>query len=100
MFRIEFEPNQETSKTTKRSLVVLDKVYEDFYTFQIDLDRRVIRVNIKPNTKNGFRSWDEMMECLKEGWDVYKITYKLIYPNGSLIEIDIPEGYTVRVTLQ
>ena len=41
-----------------------------------------------------------MMQYLKEGWDVYKLSYRLVYPNGSLVEIDIPEGYTVRVVLK
>ena len=100
MFRLFFEPTKETRGTDHRDKMVLDKVFEDFNDFNIDLDRRVLRVSIKPNTKNGYYKWDEMMQYLKEGWDVYKLSYRLVYPNGSLVEIDIPEGYTVRVVLK
>jgi hypothetical protein len=97
MFRLFFEPIE---KNEERELMVLDKVYEDFNDFQIDLNRRVVRVNLKPNINNGIRTWEEMMSCLKEGWDIYKLTYRQVYPNGSLIEIDIPVGYNVRVILK
>ena len=95
MFRLFFEPIEKNGE-----LMVLDMVYEDFNDFQIDTNRRVVCVNLRPNINNGIRTWEKMMTCLKEGWDIYKLTYRLVYPNGSLIEIDIPVGYNVRVILK
>lgn len=97
MFRLFFEPIE---KNGARELMVLDMVYEDFNDFQIDPNRRVVRVSLKPNINNGIRTWEEMMTSLKEGWDIYKLTYRQVYPNGSLIEIDIPIGYNVRIILK
>ena len=97
MFRLMFTP---TDKTNKRDLCVLDQVYEKFNIFKIDPDKRIVHVGMDPNIEHGYRSYDEMEELLKEGWDIYKLEYKFIEGYHGVVEIKIPEGYEVTVVLK
>lgn len=108
MFRLVFTPKDNSNKKKfltfkkaqrKHEIHVLDKCFEDFNIFKIDVDHRKVIVDIHPNYERGFRNYDEMWTLLKEGWDVYKLKYT-IHPNSRRVEFDIPKGYEVTVVLK
>ena len=95
MFRLMFK-NKADKKS--REIPVLDKVFSDFNMFTIDPVNKKLRVSLDPNVKNGHYSYDEMLACEKEGWDVYKLSYTI--DNNGNLEMDIPDGYEVLVILK
>jgi len=99
MFRIMLAPK---ATPGKGELPVFDKVYEDFNIFKIDIDNRILRVGLRVNDRqpNYCFHWEDMVECLKEGWDVYGIEYEFDGGNSSMVTIHIPEGYDVVVVLK
>lgn len=99
MFRIMLAPK---ATPGKGELPVFDKVYEDFSIFKIDVDNRILRVGLRVNDRqiNGRFRWEDMVECLKEGWDIHGIEYEFDGGNSSMVTIHIPEGYDVSVVLK
>lgn len=99
MFRIMLAPK---ATPGKGELPVFDKVYEDFNIFKIDVDNRVLRVGLRVNDRqmNGRFHWKDMVECLKEGWDIYGIKYEFEGGHSSIVTIHIPDGYDVIVVLK
>jgi hypothetical protein len=99
MFRIMLAPK---ATPGKGELPVFDKVYEDFNIFKIDVDNRILRVGLSVNEKQRYGDfhWDDMVECLKEEWDVYGIKYEFDGGNSSMVTVHIPEGYDVIVVLK
>ena len=95
MFRLMFAPKTTPSKG---EIVILSKVFSDFNMFHIDLDNKKLRVSLDPNYKNGHTSYEDMLTCEKEGWDVKHLKYT-IDQYGNL-EMDVPEGYEVLVILK
>lgn len=99
MFRLMLAPK---ATPGKGELLVFDKVYEDFNIFKIDIERRILRVGLRVNEKQmyGDFNWHTMVECLKEGWDIYGIEYEFDGGDSSMVTIHIPEGYDVLVVLK
>ena len=98
MFRLMFAPKATPGKF---EIPVLDKVFEDFNIFKIDMNKRIVRVGLSVNpNQGGCLSWDEMVKCLTEGWDVYKVKYEFDGENGSMVSIHIPDGHEVIVVLK
>ena len=99
MFRIMLAPK---ATPGKGELPVFDKVYEDFNIFTIDVERKVLRVGLRVNDRqmNGRFHWGDMVECLKESWDVWGIKYEFDGGNSSMVTVHIPDEYDVLVVLK
>lgn len=99
MFRLMFAPK---ATPGKGELPVLDKVYEDFNIFTIDVDNRILRVGLSINEKQRYSvfNWHTLVEFLKEGWDACGIKYEFDGGSSSMVTIHIPDGYDVIVVLK
>lgn len=96
MFRLMFAPK---ATPGKGEIAVLDQIYGTFNSYRVDLENRKLKVSLSPNLKRfSFMTYDEMIQCEKEGWDVKHLKYT-IDQYGNL-EMDIPEGYEVLVILK
>ena len=83
----------------KGEILVLDQIYGTFNTFKVDVENRKLKTSLDPNTKRfAFMTYEEMIQCEKEGWDVKHLKYT-IDQYGNL-EMDVPEGYEVLVILK
>lgn len=83
----------------KHEILVLDQIYGSFNSYTVDLENRKLKTSLSPNRERFFHmTYEEMIACEKEGWDVKKLNYK-IDSNGNL-EMDIPEGHEVFVILK
>lgn len=94
MFSIRFAPK---ATPGKGEIPVFDKVYEDFASFTIDLEKRRIRVPLHVNSKQLYMSHQEMFENLKFWWDISKLHYE---KDGSVVYVYIPEDHEVLVILK
>ena len=96
MFRIMFNPK---ATPGKGEIPVLDQIYGTFNTFKVDVENRKLKTSLSPNLQRfAFMSYEEMIKCEKEAWDVKHLKYT-IDEDGNL-EMDIPEGYEVLVILK
>ena len=96
MFRLMFAPK---ATPGKGEIPVLDQIYGTFNSYRVDLENRKLKVSLDPNTKRfSFMTYDEMIKCEKEGWDIKNLNYT-IDQFGNL-EMDIPEGHEVLVILK
>lgn len=96
MFRLMFAPK---ATSGKGEIPVLDQIYGTFNTFKVDVENRKLKTSLDPNTKRfAFMTYEEMIQCEKEGWDVKHLKYT-IDQYGNL-EMDVPEGYEVLVILK
>ena len=96
MFRIMFAPK---ATPGKHEIPVLDQIYGTFNSYTVDPENRKLKTSLSPNCERFFHmTYEDMIACEKEGWDVKKLNYK-IDRKGNL-EMDIPDGYEVLVILK
>jgi hypothetical protein len=83
----------------KHEIPILDQIYGTFNSYTVDPENRKLKTSLSPNRERFFHmTYEEMIACEKEGWDVKKLNYK-IDRNGNLV-MDIPEGHEVLVILK
>ncbi|MBR4590134.1 MAG: hypothetical protein IKO36_05650 [Bacteroidaceae bacterium] len=93
MFKILLAPKATPNRNEKTVICSSDG---DITSFTIDLENKKIRFNIEPNyNKNQIYSYEDLLEVLKQRWDIKKISYKCDNLINEFVEIDIPANYEV-----
>ena len=82
----------------KGEILIIDQIFGVINNFTVDIDNHKLRTSLDPNRNFGHMSYEEMIVCEKESWDVNHLSYS-IDDMGNL-EMDIPEGYEVSVILK
>lgn len=96
MFRLLFAPK---ATPGKGEIVVLDQVYSTFNRYTVDLENRKLRVSLDPNRQRFENmTYEEMIKCEKEAWDVKNFNYTI--DEWGNLEIVIPENHEVLVILK
>jgi len=96
MFRLMFAPK---ATHGKGEIAVLDQIYGTFNSYTVDVENRKLKTSLSPNLKRfSSMTYDEMIQCEKEGWDCKKLNYTI--DQFGNIEMEIPEGYDVMVILK
>ena len=96
MFRLMFVPK---ATPGKGEITVLDQIYGTFNSYTVDMENHKLKTSLSPNLKRfSFMTYDEMIQCEKDGWDCNKLNYTI--DRVGNLEIDIPEGHDVLVILK
>ena len=96
MFRLMFAPKATPGKS---EIPVLDQIYGTFNSYTVDVENRKLKTSLRPNIKRfPYMCYKEMIQCEKEGWDVWHLNYTI--DRVGNLEMDISEGHDVLVILK